>query len=71
MIFTLKIKYYWDIKGNNIKIYIPPLIWRITLNILKRDIQSSHNIIFNYNLIISYSENLIFYKKIIILIKSF
>ena len=38
IISTPKIKYYWGIKGNNIKIYILSLTQRITPNILKRDI---------------------------------
>ena len=38
IIFILKIKYYWDIKGNNIEIYILSLIWRVAFNILKRNI---------------------------------
>ena len=38
MIFALKIKYYWGIKGSNIKICVLPPIWRTAPNISERDI---------------------------------
>ena len=35
---VLGIKYCWDIKGNNIKICVPPPTWRVVPNILEKDI---------------------------------
>ena len=38
IISILKTKHYWDIKGNNIKIYVLSLTWRVTSNISERNI---------------------------------